>query len=129
MLGLNDLSQLGPDFDGIISDYTQLISDIRQAAPGAEIIIMTNTPKVASSWLPGCTANRKFSNALISDFVEALIRMCDSQGIPYVNTHQALQGENGALPNDYCRDGFLHINDAGAKVVVDALYAFAAGKG
>ena len=128
LLGLNDLSQADPDINGIVSNYTQLIARLRQAAPGAEIIVLTNTPKVASSWLPGYTANRKFSNTLIADFVEALIQMCDSQGIPYINTHQALQGENGALPDSWCRDGFLHINDVGAKVVVDALYAFADGK-
>ena len=129
LLGLNDLSQSNPDIDGIIFNYVQLISQICQAVPGVEIIVLTNTPKVASGWLPDYTANRNFNNALITDFVEALIRMCDSQGIPYINTHQALQGENGALPDSFCRDGFLHINDAGAKVVVDTLYAYADGRG
>ena len=129
MLGLNDLAAADPDIGGIISSYAQLISQIRQAVPGVEVIVLTNPPKVASLWLPDYTANRNFSNALIADFVEALIQMCGSQGIPYINTHQTLLDENGALPDSYCRDGYVHLNDTGSKVVVDALYAFAGGRG
>ena len=129
LLGLNDLASENPDIDGIVSSYIQLLSQIREAVPGVEIIIMTNPPKVASTWLPSYTPNRNFNNALISDFVEALIQMCGSQGVPYVDIYQALQDGNGALPDSYCRDGFVHINDAGSKVAVDALYAFADGKG
>lgn len=129
MLGLNDLAAADPDIAGIISNYGKLISQIREAVPGAEVIVMTNPPKLASGWLPDYTANRNFNNALIADFVDALIQMCGDRGIPYADTHQALQDGNGALPDDYCRDGFVHINDAGSKVVVDALYAFAGGRG
>lgn len=129
MLGLNDLAAADPDIVEIISSYDKLISQIREAVPGAEVIVMTNPPKVASGWLPDYTANRNFNNALIADFVEALIQMCGSQGIAYVNTHQSLQDGSGALPDSYCRDGYVHLNDAGSKVVVDTLYAFADGKG
>ena len=129
MLGLNDLAAADPDIVEIISSYDTLISQIREAVPDAEVIVMTNPPKAASGWLPDYTANRNFNNALIADFVEALIRLCGSRGIPYVDTHQALQDGSGALPDDYCRDGYVHLNDEGSKVVVDALYVFAGGRG
>lgn len=125
-LGLNDMAAENPVVEKSIEQYSQLIDVLRSAVPGAEIIVITNPPKVASTWLPSYTPNRNFNNQLISEYVDALIAMCDARGIPYVDAHAALQNENGALPDDHCRDGYVHLNDAGSKVVVDALYQFAA---
>ena len=58
----------------------------------------------------------------------ALTQMCREQGIPYVDAYESLKGENGALPDDFCRDGYIHLNHQGAAVVVDALNAFAEGR-
>ena len=88
--------------------------------------MITNPPKVASTWLPSYTPNRSFGNKLIAEYVAALIQMCDARGIPYVDAHAALLDANGALPDGYCRDGFVHLNDSGAEVVVEELYRFAA---
>ena len=125
LLGLNDLADLDPVVDEIVASYAQLIEMLAQAAPGAEIVVMTNPPKVASKWLPDYTPNRNFGNGLIDEFVEALTQMCDEQGVPYVDIHEALSDENGSLPDDFCRDGFLHLSDAGSAVVVEALEQFA----
>ena len=128
LLGLNDLAAADPEIEKIIADYSRLIDLLREAVPDVEVIVMTNTPKVSSNWLPDYTANRSFGNPLIAEFVDALIQMCDSRGIAYVDTYQALKDETGALPDDCCRDGFLHLNDNGAKLVVDALYEYASWK-
>ena len=126
LLGLNDLEEnTAPVVEDITGDYLRLIQLVREAAPGAEVIVMTNPPKIASKWLPSYTANRNFGNELIGEFAAALIRMCEDNGIPCVDTHTALQGENGALPDEWCRDGFLHLNDAGSAVAVEALNEFA----
>ena len=42
-----------------------------------------------------------------------------------VDASALLADESGALPEGYCRDGYVHLNNAGAKIVVDALYQFA----
>lgn len=125
-LGLNDMSEAGAQVENSVQQYGQLIDLLQSTVPEAEIIVITNPPKVASMWLPDYTANRKFGNELISEFVGALIEMCEDRGIPYVDAHTALQNEEGVLPDDYCRDGFIHLNNAGAKVVVEELYRFAA---
>jgi len=125
LLGLNDLSATTAPVDEIIERYSRLIEDLNRILPNAEIVVITNPPKVASSWLPGYTANKSFGNERISEFVSALVRMCEDSGIPYVDAHQLLKNEAGVLPDDYCRDGYVHLNNAGSKVVVDALYAFA----
>lgn len=125
MLGLNDLSASGASVDAAISRYDRLIENLTRTFPDLEIIVITNPPKVASAWLPAYVTNKSFGNELIDEFVSALIRMCEEQGVPYVDAHQYLVNENGVLPDEYCRDGYIHLNNVGAKVVVDALYDFA----
>ena len=125
MIGLNDLAAEDAVVENIVDRYDRLIGLLYETVPGVDIIVMTNTPKVKSSWLPGYTANRNFGNPLIDSFVEALIGLCDANGIAYIDTNQLLKDGDGALPDDYCRDGFAHINNKGAEVVVNALYAFA----
>lgn len=129
LLGLNDLAS---DPNAVVADiverYSRLISNLQAASPGTEFIIITNPPKVASQWLPDYTANRRFGNQLIDEFVSALTQMCQEQGIPYVDAYESLKDENGALPDNFCRDGYIHLNHQGAAVVVDALNAFAEGR-
>ena len=126
MMGLNDLGGVkDPVIEDIADQYSRLIDLLQETVPGVDIIIMTNTPKTKTSWLPSYTANRKFGNPLIDSFVGAVIGMCDSKNIPYIDVNKSLKDDSGTLPNDYSRDDYVHINDKGARVVVNALYAFA----
>ena len=86
---------------------------------------MRNPPKVASAWLPSYVENRSFNNSLIDSYVIAVKQMCNENGIACFDMHACLEDENGVLPDEYCRDGYIHLNDEGAKTVVNALYAFA----
>ncbi len=124
-LGLNDMAAADPIVAESIEQYAQLIDLLQDTVPDAEIIVITNPPKVASAWLPSYTPNRSFGNKLIAEYVDALIQMCEKRGILYVDAHAALLDDNGALPDGYCRDGFVHLNDAGSEVVVEELYRFA----
>lgn len=130
LLGLNDLAgESDPPIDEILARYLRLINDLQALLPEAEIIVMTNPPKVASAWLPPYIANRSLDNTLIADFVNGLQNMCAENEIPCVDMHAALVDANGALPDEYCRDGYIHLNDAGSRIAVDALYAFAETQG
>ncbi len=128
LIGLNDLAS---DPDAAAADcvdrYARLVDRLQASCPDTEFIIITNPPKAASAWLPSYTANRGFNNQLIGEFVEALVNMCRERNIPYVDAYAALKDENGALPDDFCRDGFIHLNHQGAAVVVEALESFAGG--
>lgn len=129
LLGLNDLaSDTDPVIADVVDRYIRLIDTLQMACPGIECVIITNPPKVSSRWLPDYTANRHFSNELIEDFVDALTQMCRDNNIPCVDAYEYLKNENGALPDDYCRDGYIHLNHQGAAVVVEALEAFAEGR-
>ena len=129
LLGLNDLaSDPEPAVADVAARYIDLILRLRAACPGVEFIVITNPPKVASRWLPDYTANRGFDNELIGGFVDQLRAVCPEWNIPYVDAYEALKDENGALPDDCCRDGYVHLNHRGAAVVVEALEAFAEGR-
>lgn len=129
LLGLNDLaSDPDPVVLDVVDRYIDLISQLRSTCPGVEFIVVTNPPKVASQWLPDYTANRNFGNELIGDFVDELKAACGEWDIEYVDAYEALRDEQGALPDQLCRDGFLHLNHQGAAVVVEALEAFAEGR-
>ena len=130
LLGLNDLAgESDPQTEEILERYRRLVGDLQALLPKAEIIVMTNPPKVASAWLPPYIANRSLSNALIADFVSELRKMCTENAIPYVDMYAALVNASGVLPDEYCRDGYIHLNDVGARIAVDALYAFAEKQG
>ena len=90
---------------------------------------MTLPPMADTDVLPDYTPNRSFSNALIDDYAAALKSACEAEGIPVIDIHSALSGANGALPEEYCADGFIHLTREGRKAVVDALYAYARDKG
>lgn len=129
LLGLNDLaSDQDPVITDIVDRYIRLIDSLQTACPGVECVIITNPPKVASQWLPDYTANRRFGNPLIQELVDGLTQMCRENNIPCVDAHECLKNENGALPDDYCRDGYIHLNHQGAAAVVEALETFAEGR-
>lgn len=129
LLGLNDLaSDTDPVIADIVDRYVRLIDSLQAACPGVECVVITNPPKVASRWLPSYTANRQFGNELIGEFVDALIQACQKNNIPCVDAYECLKDEAGALPDSFCRDGYVHLNHQGAAVVVEALEAFAEGR-
>lgn len=125
LLGLNDLAAADPVIADSIDRYGRVIDMIAQTVPAAEIVVIANPPKVASSWLPDYTANREMDNELIDEFVDALAALCGEREIPYVDAHAALSDEEGALPAEFCRDGYVHLSDAGAAKLTEELYLFA----
>ena len=129
-MGLNDLADGDfTDVDAVVDRCMRLISLLREWKPEAEVLVMTLPPKTASAWLPDYTANRGFGNPLIDEYAAALTAACEERGIPVIDVHSALSGEDGALPEEYCSDGFIHLSRAGREAVVKALYAYAMDKG
>lgn len=128
LLGLNDLASPDPVTADIVDRCIRLIGSLQTACPGVECVVITNPPKVASRWLPDYTPNRSFGNELIGAYVADLKLACSERNIPYVDAYGALKDENGALPDSYCLDGYVHLSPQGAAAVVEALEAFAEGR-
>ena len=128
LLGMNDIAGAEGPISVIIDRYIRLISNLQAVNPDMEIIIITSTPKVASQWLPEYLPNRNFGNELIGEYAAELVKMCQEMEIPCIDLYTALKDENGALPDAYCLDGYVHLNDVGSAAVVDTLNAFAEGR-
>ncbi len=130
LLGLNDLSVIeeNPQVSQVVDRYRRLVENLTACLPETQVVVITNPPKIASAWLPDYAVNRSFGNQLIDDFSASLMEMCQTEGIACIDAHTLLQDGSGALPEGYCRDGYVHLNNAGSAVVVDALYQFAQGQ-
>ena len=131
LLGLNDLSTVEeePSSQAVVDRYARLIQNLKDCLPDAQVVVITNPPKINSSWLPDYAVNRSFNNELIGEFCDGLKAMCQTENIPFLDAHGLLQDESGALPEAFCRDGYIHLNDAGSGIVVEALYDFAREQG
>ena len=73
--------------------------------------------------------NKTFGNERISEFSSAVLEMCARRNLAFVDVHSLLADGTGALPEECCSDGYIHLNAAGAKIVTDALYELAESRG
>lgn len=122
LLGLNDLAGTADSVEQTAERYIRLLEGLR--AEGFDLLVLLNPPKVASTWLPQYAANRDFGNRRIDAFVTALTEALEQNGYPYADTHAALSDDRGYLPDAWCRDGYVHLNDTGAAALVDAVYEY-----
>lgn len=127
LLGLNDLAMEDTPVEQVALRYRTLIESLRQTNKNAEVVVLLNTPKIGSAWLPDYVLNKSFDNTRILSFVTELRQLCETMSVPYVDSYSCL-AENGVLPDSLCSDGYLHLNEHGASVVIEALYEFASDK-
>ncbi len=123
-LGMNDLSD-GASVEETIGRYERLIQLLQKEFPDVHLIVMTVTPKTNSQYLPWYCKNKEFGSPLLNGLSEALITFCTEKQIDYVDTNAAIRDEKGNLPADYSNDGYIHLSDAGAAVLIGALNEFA----
>ena len=113
MLGTNDTGMAVEDF---ISNYKQLVQAIQTSYPYTDIIVNTVPPVPADhSNYPNMDQTR------IDDFNMALLSMCEEMGLKFLNTAEALKGENGYGQPDYYTDGDIHLKSAGLKAALSYL--------
>lgn len=124
MLGMNDLAW-GYTAEETAERLGRLIDALKKQFPDTPITVMTVTPKIAGQYLPWYCRNPEFGSTLLNSLAEMQITLCGEKKIPCADTGAALRDEKGNLPADYCRDGYVHLSDAGAAVLVDALAKFA----
>ena len=98
--GMNDLNISG--LEGTCEKYKQLISNIKEKSPDAEIhiISMTYTLKDAGKG--------KLKNDTIRDFNLLLQDMAKENGWGFMDMATPLADENGDLATKYCSDGYVH---------------------
>ena len=111
--GTNDTGMEVSDF---IAHYTALIQAIQQSYPYTDIIVNTVPP------VPADHSNYPhMDQAKIDDFNMALLDLCEQLGVRFLNSAEALKGNDGYGIADYYTSGDIHLKSAGLKAVLNYL--------
>ena len=107
MLGVNEI---GAGTTTVVSEYSKIITKLKQLQPNAEIYLQACLP-VCESMLSSTQISWHVSNYYVQELNAALLRMCGEQEIYYVDTWSALADAYGTLPASMCWDG-VHLQPA-----------------
>lgn len=122
LLGTNDVALYG--VEQTIANADTEISGMLEASPGAEIFIMSTTPKYspAESDVDGA-----LNNADIDALNVAMRQFVVEKGYNFMNIAPLFKDETGGLAADYCSDkeGMgIHFTSAAYDIWLDFLYSY-----
>lgn len=122
LLGTNDVALYG--VEQTIANADTEISRMLEASPGAEIFIMSTTPKYspAESDVDGA-----LNNADIDALNVAIRQFAVEKGYNFMNIAPLFKDETGGLAADYCSDkeGMgIHFTSAAYDIWLDFLYSY-----
>lgn len=122
LLGTNDVALYG--VEQTIANADTEISGMLEASPGAEIFIMSTTPKYspAESDVDGA-----LNNADIDALNVAMRQFAVEKGYNFMNIAPLFKDETGGLAADYCSDkeGMgIHFTSASYDIWLDFLYSY-----
>lgn len=122
LLGTNDVALYG--VEQTIANADTEISRMLEASPGAEIFIMSTTPKYspAESDVDGA-----LNNADIDALNVAMRQFAVEKGYNFMNIAPLFKDETGGLAADYCSDteGMgIHFTSAAYDIWLDFLYSY-----
>lgn len=127
-LGMNDLS-FGYSTEDTVARYERLLLLLQEACPDVPLVVLTVTPKTDSQYLPWYCRNKSFGSALLNEFAQAQLAFCAEREVDCVDVNAVLRDESGNLPAAYSNDGYIHLNDDGAALVIGALEDYALREG
>lgn len=108
--GSNDIG--GYTAEEFIALYREAIEAIR-AVSDCDIIVNSIFPARQRNAYPNLQSDS------IIEFNAALEEMCQQEGIPFLNSYEALVGEDGWCKPEYTIDDGVHLNEVGLEVFLD----------
>lgn len=122
LLGTNDVALYGVEQTVINADTE--ISRMLEASPGAQIFIMSTTPKYspAESGVDG-----ELNNKSIDELNAAMKQFAIDKGYNFMNIAPLFKDETGGLSADYCSDkeGMgIHFTSSAYDIWIDFLYQY-----
>ncbi len=103
MIGVNDF--LFTDRFEIIKNYQQIVQQIKAETPNSQLFIQSVLP------INTTVKNTVFNNTEINLLNESIQKLAQKEGLIYLDIHQLLKNEEGALAAKFTADG-VHINGA-----------------
>lgn len=122
LLGTNDVALYG--VEQTIANADTEISRMLEASPGAEIFIMSTTPKYSPA---ESDADGALNNADIDALNVAMRQFAVEKGYNFMNIAPLFKDETGGLAADYCSDkeGMgIHFTSAAYDIWLNFLYSY-----
>ena len=101
MIGVNDF--LFTDKSEILENYAKIIQQIKTETPNSQLFIQSVLP------INTKVKNTVFNNKEIKLLNQSLQQLAQKEGLIYIDIHQLLENEKGALAANFTADG-VHIN-------------------
>lgn len=117
MLGTNSVSTMEVEY--FIQKYEELLKRLKEVSPNTTIIVQSIFP-VASSL---DSSGKALNNDKINKMNYYLLELCSKLDIPFLNTAEALKGEDGTLKSGYYRttknENGVHLAQEGNQVAIE----------
>jgi lysophospholipase L1-like esterase len=120
MLGMNDGVCSNPDY--YLDLYKTALSRTAERNPGMQIVVQSCTP---------VTKNREddsLNNEGLDRFNGRLRGVCEDYGYGFVDISDGMKRGDNSLDTNYTSDNYVHMNNAGSAVWIDALMSYARSK-
>ena len=101
------INEMGFNLDSFIGMYAELLAQIREGEPNAEICVLSLTPITRER----DRSDDIFTREKIQAFNAAIADMAVNSGYTYLDLYGALVGEDGWLPKEQATDG-IHFKPA-----------------
>ena len=111
-LGVNGVSFM--DEENFVREYTDLVKRIQENSPDTKIILNSIYPVAASYQYQSDINNDKIRAA--NGWVE---KVAGDTGVRFLNSFEAIVGEDGYLPEQYQNGDGIHLNTAGFNIILD----------
>jgi hypothetical protein len=103
-LGINELSGSNA-IQRTVYNYCQLVYNLKLSSPDSKIYVVSVSPMTKSK------ETSTFNNATIKEFNSLLEKYAQPWGATYVDLSGILTNEQGALPESYSSDGYVHMTN------------------
>jgi lysophospholipase L1-like esterase len=110
MLGTNDIGSQNAESFAV--SYEAFLVALWAACPNSHIAA-AGIPPIAPE-----TSYADFNAGQIGPFNEAILKVCQKLGVLYLDTHAALNGENGYCQSSYTDTDGLHLNEAALREIL-----------
>lgn len=111
-LGVNGVSFM--DEENFVREYTDLVKRIQEKSPDTKIILNSIYP-VAD--------NYKYLSDINNDKIRAanvwIEKVAEDTGVRFLNSFEAIVGDDGWMPKEYTNGDGLHLNTAGFNIILD----------
>ncbi len=104
-LGTNNIGSLS--VEEFATKYEEALNALRMQAPDADIVVSAILPTAQQNSYPHLTIES------VAEYNAAIMNVCKSLGVPFLNNGEALTDESGYLMAEFADADGVHLNEAG----------------